>query len=64
MRGSRVWTPHEDDELWRLHCEGVTTIRLSVRFKRTYRAIEARLMVLRKRARLRGDTGEIGAPGP
>ena len=52
MRGSTYWTQQEDDELWRLHVQGVSLIRLSVRFKRTRRAVEVRLMMLRKRHRL------------
>jgi hypothetical protein len=48
MRGSTYWTRQEDDELWRLHCQGVSMMRLSVRFKRTRRAVEVRLMALRK----------------
>jgi len=51
MPGSTYWTQQEDDELWRLHSQGVSMIRLSVRFKRTRRAIEVRLMGLRKRQR-------------
>ena len=49
MRGSTYWTQQEDEELWRLHSQGVSMTRLSVRFKRTRRAIEVRLMGLRKR---------------
>jgi len=52
MCGSTYWTQQEDDELWRLHGQGVSMIRLSVRFKRTRRAIEVRLMMLRKQRRL------------
>ena len=48
MRGSTYWTRQEDDELWRLHCQGVSLMRLSVRFKRTRRAVEVRLMAVRK----------------
>ena len=51
MPGSAFWTRQEDDELWRLHTQGVSLIRLSVRFKRTRRAVEVRLMMLRKRQR-------------
>ena len=49
MRGSTYWTQQEDEELWRLHSQGVSMTRLSVRFKRTRRAIEVRVMGLRKR---------------
>jgi hypothetical protein len=62
MRGSTVWTPQEDGELWRLHLQGVSTIRLSVRFKRTRRAVEVRLMGLRKQRGLIGaNAGQNGA---
>ena len=54
MRGSTYWTQQEDDELWRLHLQGVSMTRLSVRFKRTRRAIEVRLMGLRKQHSLAG----------
>ena len=62
MRGSTVWTPEEDDELWRLHSQGVSMIRLSVRFKRTRRAIEVRLMGLRKQRSLIGTSAGQNAP--
>ncbi len=58
MRGSTYWTQQEDDELWRLHSQGVSMIRLSVRFKRTRRAIEVRLMGLRKQQHASGATAE------
>ena len=61
MRGSTYWTQQEDDELWRLHAQGVSMTRLSVRFKRTRRAIEVRLMGLRKRQSLTGANAEPGA---
>ena len=61
MRGSTYWTQQEDDELWRLHAQGVSMTRLSVRFKRTRRAIEVRLMGLRKRQSLSGANTEPGA---
>ena len=51
MRGKTFWTQQEDEELWRLHAEGVSLIRLSVRFQRTRRAVEVRLMMLRKQHR-------------
>jgi hypothetical protein len=58
MSGSTYWTQQEDDELWRLHAQGVSMLRLSVRFKRTRRAIEVRLMALRKRQSLAGGNAE------
>jgi hypothetical protein len=58
MRGSTYWTQQEDDELWRLHLQGVSMTRLSVRFKRTRRAIEVRLMGLRKQRSLIGANAE------
>jgi len=61
MRGSTYWTQQEDDELWRLHAQGVSMIRLSVRFKRTRRAIEVRLMALRKRQSPAGANAERNA---
>ena len=61
MRGSTYWTQQEDAELWRLHAQGVSMIRLSVRFKRTRRAIEVRLMALRKRQSLAGANAERNA---
>jgi len=63
MRGATYWTQQEDDELWRLHSQGVSMIRLSVRFKRTRRAIEVRLMGLRKRQCLIGANAERSSPG-
>ena len=62
MRGSTYWTQQEDDELWRLHWQGVSMTRLSVRFKRTRRAIEVRLMGLRKRQSLIGTSAERNSP--
>ena len=62
MRGSTYWTQQEDDELWRLHLQGVSMTRLSVRFKRTRRAIEVRLIGLRKQRSLTGAKGEQNAP--
>ena len=62
MRGSTVWTPQEDGELWRMHLQGVSMIRLSVRFKRTRRAVEVRLIGLRKQRRLIGANVAQSAP--
>lgn len=61
MRGSTYWTQQEDDELWRLHLQGVSMIRLSVRFRRTRRAIEVRLIALRKRHSAIGTSAERNA---
>jgi hypothetical protein len=58
MRGSTYWTQQEDGELWRLHSQGISMTRLSVRFKRTRRAIEVRLMGLRKQHGLAGTSAE------
>ena len=58
MRGSTYWTQQEDEALWHLHLQGVSMTRLSVRFKRTRRAIEVRLMGLRKRQSLIGTNAE------
>jgi hypothetical protein len=60
MPGATFWTGQEDDELWRLHCQGISMIRLSVRFKRTRRAVEVRLMRLRKQ-RSPGVTRNVSA---
>ena len=62
MRGSTYWTQQEDDELWRLHSQGVSMTRLSVRLKRTRRAIEVRLAALRKRRSLVGANAEQNGP--
>jgi hypothetical protein len=62
MRGSTYWTQQEDEELWRLHSQGVSMTRLSVRFKRTRRAVEVRLMGLRKRHSPIGINAEQSAP--
>ena len=61
MAVSTYWTQQEHDELWRLHSAGVSVVRLSVRFKRTRRAIEVRLMGLRKRHSLIGANTEQNA---
>jgi len=63
MRGATYWTQQEDDELWRLHSQGVSMTRLSVRFKRTRRAIEVRLMALRKRQCSIGSNADQSSPG-
>jgi hypothetical protein len=43
------WTNEEDDELWHLVSQGVSRMRLSVRLRRTERAIQSRLTLLRKK---------------
>jgi hypothetical protein len=58
MPGATFWTQQEDDELWRLHSQGVSLLRLSVRFKRTRRAVEVRLMRLRKQYNSAGTNAE------
>jgi hypothetical protein len=62
MPGAAFWTQQEDDELWRLHSQGVSLIRLSVRFKRTRRAVEVRLMRLRKQHNSIGTNAEHNSP--
>jgi hypothetical protein len=62
MPGSSFWTQQEDDELWRLHSQGVSMIRLAVRFKRTRRAVEVRLMRLRKQQSAIGSNAERESP--
>ena len=44
-----TWTDEEDDELWHLFSQGVSRMRLSVRLRRTERAIQSRLTFLRKK---------------
>ena len=64
MRGSTYWTEQEEEELWRLHSQGVSLTRLSVRFKRTRRAIEVRMTDLRKRrAPIAADAEQNGLTG-
>jgi hypothetical protein len=48
-RKATSWTDEEDDELWHLFSQGISRMRLSVRLRRTERAIQARLMLLRKK---------------
>ena len=48
------WTDEEDDELWHLFSQGISRMRLSVRLRRTERAIQSRLTFLRKK---HGATG-------
>jgi hypothetical protein len=43
------WTDEEDDELWHLSSQGISRMRLSVRLRRTERAIQSRLTFLRKK---------------
>jgi hypothetical protein len=48
-RKATSWTDEEDDELWHLFSQGISRMRLSVRLRRTERAIQARLTLLRKK---------------
>ena len=48
-RKATSWTDEEDDELWHLFSQGISRMRLSVRLRRTDRAIQARLTLLRKK---------------
>jgi hypothetical protein len=50
-RKSTSWTEEEDAELWHLVTKGISRMRLSVRLRRTERAIQSRLTVLRKKYR-------------
>lgn len=43
------WSGEDDAALWQLHQQGVSTWRLSVKMRRTERAVSWRLQVLRKR---------------
>ena len=46
---STEWSEEDDAALLRLHQQGVSTWRLSVKMRRTERAVSWRLQVLRKR---------------
>ena len=48
-RKSMTWTDEEDAELLALKRHGLSTQRISVRFRRTIRAINVRLSFLRRR---------------
>jgi hypothetical protein len=48
-RKSTSWTEEEDAELWHLVSQGISRMRLSVRLRRTERAIQSRLILLRKK---------------
>jgi len=50
-RKSTSWTEEEDAELWHLVSQGISRMRLSVRLRRTERAIQSRLTLLRKKYR-------------
>ena len=50
-RNATSWTDEEDDELWRLLGEGISRMRMSVRMRRTERAVQSRLTFLRKKNR-------------
>ena len=44
-----AWNPREEDELWRLHSEGVSNERISAMLGRPVAGVESRLARLRKR---------------
>jgi hypothetical protein len=48
-RNSTSWTEEEDAELWHLASQGISRMRLSVRLRRTERAIQSRMTLLRKK---------------
>jgi hypothetical protein len=48
-RKATNWTDEEDDELWHLFSQGISKMRLSVRLRRTERAIQSRMTFLRKK---------------
>ena len=50
-RNSTSWTEEEDAELWHLASQGISRMRLSVRLRRTERAIQSRMTLLRKKHR-------------
>jgi len=50
-RNATSWTDEEDDELWRLLGQGISRMRMSVRMRRTERAVQSRLTFLRKKHR-------------
>jgi hypothetical protein len=49
IRRSTAWSEEEDHELWRLHCLGISETRLSVRLRRSRRAIKVRIYALRRK---------------
>ena len=55
-RNATSWTSEEDDELWHLFSQGISRMRLSVRLRRTERAIQSRLTLLRKSHRQAAPT--------
>jgi hypothetical protein len=57
-RKATSWTDEDDDELWHLFSQGLSRMRLSVRLRRTERAIQSRLTLLRKKHR------EVGRSQP
>ena len=62
-RKSRIWTDGEDAELLALKRQGVSVLRISVRLKRTTRAINVRLSFLQSRpARFRGPLESVSGP--
>ena len=48
-RKSTSWAEEEDAELWHLVSQGISRMRLSVRLRRTERAIQSRMTLLRKK---------------
>ena len=48
-RNAASWTDEEDQALWHLFSQGVSRMRMSVRLRRTERAIQVRLALLRKK---------------
>ena len=50
-RNATSWTDEEDNELWRLLGQGISRMRMSVRMRRTERAVQSRLTFLRKKNR-------------
>lgn len=49
-RRKTSWTAEQDAELWHLYANGVSKMRLSVRLRRTTRAVAVRLSALRKQS--------------
>ena len=62
-RKSRIWTDDEDAELLALKKQGLSVLRISVRLKRTSRAINVRLSFLQSRpARFRAALESVSSP--
>jgi hypothetical protein len=62
MRNRTYWTEEEDTALLALNNRGVSIQRISVRLKRTQRAIEVRLSSLRRGTVKRADPAERPSP--